>query len=99
MRAAAMPSANGCRTWAGSREPVRLVGLSMARLNAPQIATVKTRRSSSTRLSPARPCELCYRPLIEPEERFCASCAGKAKRLRPVQPRPMKEPTGRRQIP
>ena len=34
----------------------------------------------STRFKP-RPCELCYRPLIDDELRFCASCERKAKRL------------------
>lgn len=28
-----------------------------------------------------RPCELCYRPLIDGEERFCARCVRKAKKL------------------
>jgi hypothetical protein len=63
----------------GSAAAERLVSLSMAQANAPKIESRTTRRSySSTRLSPARPCELCYRPLVADEVRFCSSCAPKA---------------------
>lgn len=46
------------------------------------------RRMPSPRKGP-RPCELCYRPLADDEERYCASCRPKAEKLRRRVPPPV----------
>ena len=48
------------------------------------------RRSPSPRKG-ARPCELCYRPLADDEERYCSSCLPKAEKLGRRLPPPVTE--------
>jgi len=61
----------------------------MAAPNPPKLDKARTRRSyTSTRRTAARPCELCYRPLIDTEATLCASCTPKAQRLRPTSAAP-----------
>lgn len=47
----------------------------------PPTPTYSTRSHSAGR-SKARPCELCYRPIDTDHERFCSTCAPKAKGLK-----------------